>query len=75
MRGVAAPQPRHLIGSTWTRIDGALAWVHWVVVARDGDDAELAAVLDRRCRTRVPWRSLGDRASWAPGWRSLPART
>jgi tryptophan-rich hypothetical protein len=69
---VPTPQLRHLIGSKWTRLDGAWSFVHWEVVARDGDDALLVAVLDRGCRERVPWRALGDRAAWAPGWQPCP---
>lgn len=65
------PEPRHprkLAGSKWTCRNTELPFCHWVVVEVTGDDVVLQSVLEKTTKLRVPWRSLRDRARWAPGW-------
>ncbi len=67
----APSRPDRLVGSAWTRVDTAWRYRHWEIVERHGDDVVLAAVLERACRHRVPWRALRDRAVWEPGWQRI----
>lgn len=70
---LAPTDPARLVGSAWTRGDTVWRYRHWHVVAKHGDEVELAAVLDPAARRRVAWRTLRDRTVWQPGWRALPA--
>ncbi len=63
--------PVRLVGSAWTRVDTAWRYRHWEIVAREGEEVILAAVLARACRHRVRWRDLRDRAVWQPGWQRI----
>ncbi len=65
------PEPRspaNLAGSKWTSRDPALAYCHWVVIARSGDDVVLQSVLSPATTMQIPWRGLRDRERWQPGW-------
>ena len=71
MMRLAPTGPDRLIGSAWTRSDSAWRYRHWEIVAREGDEVIVAAVLERGCQHRVLWRALRDRAVWQPGWRRI----